>query len=664
MKNIGVICSINDAMDYDRLHEALKKFQTYSPYVFFRDKNNKDSAPFIFETIKDPRLKELDRWIRHDRIDLIYATSARLGVKALAVKHKWQIPMIVHIQDRDYSGNWKLKRKQWRRLFRVADHMVVPSRYLEKKLRKRGYSRKKITVLHQGVDVNAIPFKERRYQEDEPVRIVFAGEWEPKNGIEYLLKAFCQLHQKKPNTHLHLVGKGSLKRKIDKFVRKKQLEHAVKLSPTSSSHKSIRVYEQAHIFCLPGIKDKKGNIDAIPVTLKEAMAAGLPVVTTDHAGIPELVTDDIHGYLVPPKDSGSLAKTLEKMIDSHALWPEMGKKARDRIRKYFNLDRQMEKQEKIMDQVVQRTARYVKKPPFFSVIIPTYNRKKHVKKAVKSVLKQKKYDDYEIIVVDDGSKDGTRRRIEKFGPRVRYIYQRNKGPSKARNTGIKYARGEYIAFLDSDDQFVPEKLRKNKKYLEKHPDCMFLYSWYYDKRKGKRKKVKKPKKCKKLNEFRYRLYRREFTIRTSTVVVHRRCFDEVGKFNTKYRYSQDWDMWLRLATLYLGHCQKKPLAIYRRRDRKKNEKKVHQYHKEIRRRARKLYKWSNKKINKLEKKYKSKAKKKKQRQKKSKKKQKRKQRRRKKTNKKVRKSKRKKLVKQRETGKRKTNSSRRKKNGG
>ena len=95
--------------------------------------------------------------------------------------------------------------------------------------------------------------------------------------------------------------------------------------------------------------------------------------------------------------------------------------------------------------------------PEISVIIPTFNRAEHVIRAIESVLSQS-YKDYEIIVVDDGSTDKTKDALEHYMDRIKYIYQDNSGVSSARNKGIMAARGEWVAFLDSDDEWLPEKL--------------------------------------------------------------------------------------------------------------------------------------------------------------------------------------------------------------
>ena len=95
--------------------------------------------------------------------------------------------------------------------------------------------------------------------------------------------------------------------------------------------------------------------------------------------------------------------------------------------------------------------------PKVSVIIPTYNRAHYICETIDSILAQT-YRDYEIIVVDDGSADNTRKVLQKYDGKVRYFYQKNRGPSAARNFGISQSQGEYIAFLDDDDLWTENKL--------------------------------------------------------------------------------------------------------------------------------------------------------------------------------------------------------------
>lgn len=105
-----------------------------------------------------------------------------------------------------------------------------------------------------------------------------------------------------------------------------------------------------------------------------------------------------------------------------------------------------------------------------SVVIPTYNRRRYITEAIDSVLAQT-YDDYEIVVVDDGSTDGTREALEGYAHAVRYVYQPNAGCAAARNTVVEHSRGRWIAFLDSDDIWLPDKLATQADDLKRYPEA-------------------------------------------------------------------------------------------------------------------------------------------------------------------------------------------------
>ena len=130
-----------------------------------------------------------------------------------------------------------------------------------------------------------------------------------------------------------------------------------------------------------------------------------------------------------------------------------------------------------MDNITLKNTTYNLSPKV-SVIIPTYNRNKLVLDAIDSVLEQT-FQNFEIIIVDDGSTDNTKTHIDSYqkkDTRIKYIFQENQGVSIARNTGLEAAQGEYIAFLDSDDRFLIDKLERQVFILENHHDIGLIYS--------------------------------------------------------------------------------------------------------------------------------------------------------------------------------------------
>lgn len=202
--------------------------------------------------------------------------------------------------------------------------------------------------------------------------------------------------------------------------------------------------------------------------------------------------------------------------------------------------------------------------PLISVVIPAYNTRETIAEAIDSVLTQS-YNNLEIIVVDDGSPDDVATHVEqKYGSKVQLIRQQNVGLAGARNTGIQAAKGEYVAFLDSDDAWLPNKLAEQVKQISKHPDGTVFYSNCYFWENGKRTKQWIDTHNQGNDLITRQLIRREIMIPVLTTVVKKSALMEVGHFNQKLREVEDYDLWLRLAiqgATFYGLT--KPLALYR-----------------------------------------------------------------------------------------------------
>ncbi len=194
------------------------------------------------------------------------------------------------------------------------------------------------------------------------------------------------------------------------------------------------------------------------------------------------------------------------------------------------------------------TPNLAKTPLFFSVVIPTYNRVHLLERAVRSCLAQS-FNDFEIVIVDDGSSDGTREIVERIGdPRVAYVHQANLGGGAARNTGAEASRGLYLAFLDSDDEFLPGKLEAFHRAISCVPDQATRTVWYSQLwfQRGSGNRLRKPSRAirpgERVGDY---LFAYEGLMQTSTLVVPRTLFEEV-RFDPRLRRLQDLDLCLRL----------------------------------------------------------------------------------------------------------------------
>ncbi|MBN1687999.1 MAG: glycosyltransferase [Candidatus Omnitrophica bacterium] len=182
--------------------------------------------------------------------------------------------------------------------------------------------------------------------------------------------------------------------------------------------------------------------------------------------------------------------------------------------------------------------------PEVSVIIPTYNRAETLPRAIRSVLAQEGVP-FELIVVDDGSSDNTREMIQKDFPSVTYLYQDNKGPAAARNLGVKNAKGRWIAFLDSDDEWLPGKLEIQLGFFRQHPEYRIAQTEEIWIRNGER--VNPMKKHQKSGGRIFEKCLPLCVISPSAVMMERDLFEETGGFDESYPACEDYELWLRIS---------------------------------------------------------------------------------------------------------------------
>lgn len=203
----------------------------------------------------------------------------------------------------------------------------------------------------------------------------------------------------------------------------------------------------------------------------------------------------------------------------------------------------------------------MKPKTLISVVIPTYNRKEKTLRAINSVIEQN-IDDIEIIVVNDGSSDDTLEFLNSKNLPIKIISKENGGVSSARNAGIDNSVGEYIAFLDSDDTWLPNKLKKQIEFFESNPSVCLVYTDQYLNIDGAnldqtRFQRNKPNKKMLLPGF------VDYTpIHTSTVLIKKETLNHVGKFSEELEVHEDSELWNRIS----DHCDfgyvEEPLSVY------------------------------------------------------------------------------------------------------
>jgi glycosyltransferase involved in cell wall biosynthesis len=200
--------------------------------------------------------------------------------------------------------------------------------------------------------------------------------------------------------------------------------------------------------------------------------------------------------------------------------------------------------------------------PKVSVVMPAYNAAAYIEEAIQSVLRQT-FRDFEIVVIDDGSTDGTAEVVAATGAPVRLLRQANGGAASARNRGIEAARGEFVAFLDADDLWHPRMLRAQLEAFARQPEAglVFTNCWYTD---GRRiLPLTRTAQRRAAEGWVFRALLAENFVMTTTVMVRRECLERVGMFDESLPVSEDYDLWMRIARHYRFAFVSEALGRYR-----------------------------------------------------------------------------------------------------
>lgn len=203
-------------------------------------------------------------------------------------------------------------------------------------------------------------------------------------------------------------------------------------------------------------------------------------------------------------------------------------------------------------------------PGRVSVVMPCYNAAQYLDDAINS-LRAQTYSDFEVLAVDDGSTDETLARLDRqavMDRRISYFKQTNAGPSAARNTALRHVNGEYVCYLDADDVFLPEKIERQLRYLQAHPNVDLVYSDYYTGDAGLSltalTAVRFPQTDDMLEAVAIRNY-----FPPMVPLFRRKLMDAVGEWDESFRMTEDWDYWIRAAKLGTFAYLPGPMVIYR-----------------------------------------------------------------------------------------------------
>ena len=223
-------------------------------------------------------------------------------------------------------------------LFEQGDFFLANCEFFRQKAIHLGCAPNQIVVHGSGIDCSRFRFKPRSLPADGTIRIATTGRLVEKKGIEYVIRAIAQVARQHPKVEYHIIGDGPLKVSFQALIQELKLESFVVLHGWKDQQEIIKILDQCQLFVAPSITAVDGNQDAPVNTLKEAMAMGLPVVSTYHGGIPELVEDGVSGFLVPEKNATAIAQKLTELIEHPEIWPWFGRAGRIAVEQKYDIN--------------------------------------------------------------------------------------------------------------------------------------------------------------------------------------------------------------------------------------------------------------------------------------------------------------------------------------
>jgi len=222
-------------------------------------------------------------------------------------------------------------------LFKNCDLFFPICKYFRDKLIEFGCNPNKIKVNYINIDCNRYKFKKRIFHSGETLEILTVAVFEGRKGYEYSLKAIAKLVEMNKDIRYTIAGDGENKQKIMQLIDDLNIKNYINYVGRVNQKELIKLYDQAHVFLLPSITADGNDQEGTPTVILEAQATGLPVISTNHSGIPEIILDNESGFIVPEKDVFAITEKLNFFIDNSDALEIMGYKGREFIKQKFDM---------------------------------------------------------------------------------------------------------------------------------------------------------------------------------------------------------------------------------------------------------------------------------------------------------------------------------------
>ena len=279
-------------------------------------------------------------FLKEEPYDIIHCHFGNWGPVGLELIRRGATggKLVTSVRGADITSNLRENPGMYDELVEAGDLFLPISDFFKQKLIDEGCDPAKITVLRDGIDVSRFEFRARCRAESEPTRLLFIGRLEAKKGIFFATRAVANAVQSGRKVVFDIIGDGALRGDLERLIAEQGIADAVNLHGAQPQDRVLAHLREAHVLIAPSVTAPNGDQEGIPNTVKEGMAVGLPVLSTLHSGIPELVEDGVSGFLVPEHDIAALTERLVYLSDHPECWAQMGRAGRTKIETEYDIE--------------------------------------------------------------------------------------------------------------------------------------------------------------------------------------------------------------------------------------------------------------------------------------------------------------------------------------
>jgi len=289
--------------------------------------------------------------------DIIYCHFGPTGKLAAALRRTGLLrgQLITTFHGADITSYLRQHGEQtYRELFRQGDLFLPISDRWRTRLVELGCPASRITVHRMGIDSARFAYRLPAQSDDQPLRLVTIARLVEKKGVAYAIRAVAALAAEGRQVEYTIIGDGPLRGELEQLVLSLKMGRNIRLVGPKAQSEVLDLLRRSDVMVAPSVTAANGDQEGIPVVLMEAMAIGLPIISTWHSGIPELVEDGASGYLVPERDEQGLAHKLRLLADNRQHWPQMSLRGREIVEQSYDIHRLNERLEDIFLQLLMQ----------------------------------------------------------------------------------------------------------------------------------------------------------------------------------------------------------------------------------------------------------------------------------------------------------------------